>query len=168
MLRIIARNVTKRQPMRSVELHGRAKAPIVSPSQAYLLLYPPIPGQVKTNMRSVSTPTRAVLFRTVLAGCILTIATAAQAVDERHKKYACTACHVDAKKLIGPSYQDVADRYRTNYRSDPTATIDKLALKVKRGGARAWGQLPMPPHGHVPDADIRQMVKSVLEMPAKK
>ncbi len=94
--------------------------------------------------------------------------TAALAMDETHKKYACTACHADARKLIGPSYQDVADKYRGDYAKDPKAVIAKLSSKVKVGGSGVWGPLPMAPHGHVPDADVQRMVKAVLDMPPKK
>ena len=118
-------------------------------------------------MTNASIPTFAA-FRVALASSCLCFAASAEAIDELHRKYVCTACHADTKKLIGPGYQDVADRYRAQYQRDPVVTIDKLTLKVGRGGAGAWGQLPMPPHGHVPEADVRKMVKSVLEMPAKK
>jgi len=93
---------------------------------------------------------------------------AALAMDETHKRYACTACHADARKLVGPSYQDVANRYRADYAKDPKAVIAKLSDKIKAGGSGVWGRLPMAPHGHVPDADVQKMVKAVLDMPAKK
>lgn len=108
------------------------------------------------------------------AACALTAAlcivgsTSALAMDENHRKYACTACHADAKKLIGPSYQDVADKYRADYAKDARAVIAKLTGKVKAGGSGVWGPLPMAPHGHVPDADVEKMVKAVLDMPPKK
>ena len=113
-------------------------------------------------------------FNATNLACALTAAlsisgaTVALAMDETHKKYACTACHADQKKLIGPSYQDVADKYRADYAKDPNAVIAKLSGKVKAGGSGVWGPLPMAPHGHVPDADVQKMVNAVLDMPAKK
>lgn len=98
----------------------------------------------------------------------LAVAGNALAMDELHKKWACTACHQDNAKLVGPSYQDVADKYRAEYKKDAKGTIAKLSAKVKAGGAGAWGQIPMTPHGHVPDADIQKMVKSLLDMPPAK
>ena len=73
------------------------------------------------------------------------------------KKHNCLACHATDKKLVGPSYKDVAAKYR----SDPGAEA-KLAAKVKKGGQGVWGQVPMPPNSAVPDADIHSLVKWIL------
>lgn len=73
------------------------------------------------------------------------------------KKYNCLTCHaVDAKK-IGPSYQDVAAKYKGDAGAEA-----KLVAKVKSGGSGVWGQIPMPPNAAVPDADIKALVKWVL------
>jgi cytochrome c5 len=84
-------------------------------------------------------------------------APAAAAGGELLQKSGCVACHATDKKLVGPSYKDIAAKYG----SDKDA-LDKLAKKVKAGGAGVWGQIAMPPHGHVADADIQAMVKYVL------
>ena len=81
----------------------------------------------------------------------------AQASDALAKKHACFACHAVDKKLVGPSYKEVADKYR----SDKGAEA-KLFDKVKKGGTGVWGQVPMPPNGAVPDADIKTLVKWIL------
>ena len=73
------------------------------------------------------------------------------------KKHNCMACHAMDKKLVGPSYQEVAAKYKGQ--KDAEA---KLADKVKKGGTGAWGQIPMPPNAAVPDADIKTLVKWVL------
>jgi cytochrome c len=73
------------------------------------------------------------------------------------KKYNCLACHAMDKKLVGPSYVDVA----TKYKGDAGAEA-KLIAKVKNGGSGVWGPIPMPPNAAVPDADIKTLVKWVL------
>jgi len=73
------------------------------------------------------------------------------------KKHNCLACHAVDKKLVGPSYKDVAAKYK----SDAGAEA-KLVAKVKTGGTGVWGQIPMPPNASVPDADIKTLVKWVL------
>lgn len=95
---------------------------------------------------------------------------AALAVDELHKKHACTACHADDKKLVGPSYKDVAGKYA----KDKDA-VKKLTDKVRKGGSGVWGPVPMPPNASASDAELDKMVKSILAMakstaaaPAKK
>jgi cytochrome c len=73
------------------------------------------------------------------------------------KKHNCLACHAADKKLIGPSYKDVAAKYKADAGAEA-----KLIAKVKNGGVGAWGQIPMPPNAAVPDADIKALVKWVL------
>lgn len=96
----------------------------------------------------------AVLILGVLA------AVPAAASDELAKKYACFACHATDKKMVGPSYKDVAAKYRAD-----KAAPAKLAEKVKKGseaGKLVWGTVPMPPNATVPDADINALVKWIL------
>jgi cytochrome c len=73
------------------------------------------------------------------------------------KKYNCLTCHAMDKKVIGPSYQDVAAKYKGDAGAEA-----KLVAKIKNGGAGVWGQIPMPPNPNVPEADIKTLVKWVL------
>jgi cytochrome c len=81
----------------------------------------------------------------------------ARASEELAKKHACFACHATDKKLVGPSYKEVAAKYRTDKGADA-----KLFEKVKKGGTGVWGQVPMPPNAAVSDADIRALVKWIM------
>lgn len=73
------------------------------------------------------------------------------------KKYNCTACHAVDKKLVGPSYQDIAKKYAGQ--KDAEAMLFE---KVKKGGKGTWGAIPMPPNANVKDDDIKTLVKWVL------
>ncbi len=81
----------------------------------------------------------------------------ALAQDALAKKYGCLACHAVDKKVIGPSYKEVAAKYKGQ--KDAEA---KLVDKVKKGSTGVWGKIPMPPNASVPDADIKALVKWVL------
>ena len=81
----------------------------------------------------------------------------AMAQLELAQKNACTACHAVDKKIVGPAYKDVANKYR----GDKTAQA-KLEEKVKKGGVGVWGQVPMPPNTQVSDADIKKLVTWIL------
>jgi len=83
----------------------------------------------------------------------------ASASEALLKKNNCTACHAIDKKLVGPSYKDVAKKYASQ--GDAAKT---LAEKVKKGGKGNWGQVPMPPNPAVSDADIAEMIKYVLSL----
>ena len=93
---------------------------------------------------------QAALFLALAAAAALP----AYAQEELAKKHNCLACHAVDKKLVGPSYKEVAAKYR----NDPAAEA-KLFEKVKKGGQGVWGQVPMPPNAQVPDADIKALVK---------
>jgi len=83
----------------------------------------------------------------------------ASANEELAKKQGCFACHALDKKLVGPAYKDVAAKYRGDKGAEA-----KLFDKVKKGGTGVWGTVPMPPNGHVPDADIKTLVKWILSL----
>ena len=70
---------------------------------------------------------------------------------------ACMGCHAVDRKLVGPSFKDIAARYK----SDPQAVV-KLSKKVKDGGSGVWGAIPMPAHPRLSDADLRSVVEWVL------
>lgn len=98
---------------------------------------------------------RVVLLVGVLAAAFSALPAAAS--EELAKKHACFACHTVDKKLVGPSYKDVAAKYR----SDKGAAA-KLAEKVKNGSQGVWGNVPMPPNSAVPDADVKALVSWIL------
>jgi cytochrome c len=81
----------------------------------------------------------------------------ALASEELAKKHACFACHAVDKKMVGPSYKDVAAKYR----ADKDAA-KKMAASVKNGSQGKWGTVPMPPNSAVPDGDINTLVKWIL------
>lgn len=71
---------------------------------------------------------------------------------------ACVACHTVDKRVVGPSFREVAAKYAGD--GDAPA---KLASKVKQGGAGAWGNVPMPPNAAISDADLGQIVAWILQ-----
>jgi cytochrome c len=79
------------------------------------------------------------------------------ASPELAKKHACFACHAVDKKLVGPSYKDVAGKYKGDKGAEA-----RLFDKVKKGSQGTWGQVPMPPNAAVPDGDVRALVKWIL------
>ena len=70
----------------------------------------------------------------------------------------CMACHGVANKLVGPGYNEIAQKYQAQADAE-----EMLVAKVKMGGQGNWGAIPMPPQAHVTDEDIRQLVQWVLQ-----
>lgn len=73
------------------------------------------------------------------------------------KKYACVACHGINNKIIGPSFSDVAIRYKNVASADK-----KLIEKIRKGSAGNWGNSPMPPQTLPTDDELASLVKWVL------
>jgi cytochrome c551/c552 len=72
--------------------------------------------------------------------------------------YGCTGCHAIEHKVVGPAFKDVADKYRGQ------RVEARLVDKVRRGGAGAWGSIPMPPNPQVPDPELRAIVQWILAL----
>ncbi len=69
----------------------------------------------------------------------------------------CMACHAVDKKLVGPSYKDVAAKY-----AGQKDAVDKLSVKIMKGSAGVWGPIPMPANAQVNDAEAKKLAAWVL------
>jgi cytochrome c len=78
-------------------------------------------------------------FATALIAMLAT-APAAYASPELARSKNCVACHHPERKMIGPSFKAVAERYGKD-----EAAIKSLSEKVVKGGGGVWGPTPMPP-----------------------
>ena len=87
----------------------------------------------------------------------LLVSAPAIASEDLAKQKACLACHQVKTKLVGPSYVDVAAKYK----SDKDAET-KLATKIRAGGVGVWGQVPMPANPAVSEAEAKILAKWVL------
>jgi cytochrome c len=87
----------------------------------------------------------------------LLLAGAAQADEKLAQSNGCLTCHSVEKKILGPSYKDVAAKYNGDKGAEAS-----LAKKVKEGGTGEWGAFTMPPNSQVKDADIAALVKWIL------
>ena len=66
------------------------------------------------------------------------------------RKHTCLSCHDESKKMIGPTFREVAQRKYTNA---------KLISLIKSPDPSNWPQYaaPMPPMSHVPQADLQKI-----------
>ena len=82
----------------------------------------------------------------------------------------CLTCHKVSEKLVGPAYQDVANKY-----AGVDTAVTYLAHRIINGvGAndkKDWGSETndaiMTPHPQISEADAEQMVKYVLLLKTK-
>jgi len=91
----------------------------------------------------------------VVAAASLIFASAAMAADmPAAGKAKCGGCHAIDKVLMGPSFNDIAAKYK----GDKDAA-GKIAANITKGGSFGWkAKMPMPPKGlGASDADIKAM-----------
>jgi len=87
----------------------------------------------------------------------LTVAVPAMADMALATSKNCMACHAVDKKLVGPSYKDVAAKY-----AGQKDAVDKLAAKIIKGGGGVWGPVPMPANAQVSEADAKKLAAWVM------
>jgi cytochrome c len=83
----------------------------------------------------------------------------ADPVDDAMTKAGCMACHTKDKKIIGPSFKEIAAKYKGQ---DVTA---KLTDKVRKGGSGSFGPVPMSPNppDKISDADLKAAIELILK-----
>lgn len=86
------------------------------------------------------------------------------------RKMNCVACHAKNHKVVGPSWADVAARYRGatdfEYNGQRYPLVEGLVMKVSKGGAGRWGNMPMPSldPGGVHQEEIGELVRYILNV----
>jgi cytochrome c len=97
---------------------------------------------------------KRILLSMTIAASLLTPALADQALATSRN---CMACHAADKKLVGPSYKAVADKY-----AGDKAAVDMLATKIVKGGSGGWGPVPMPANPQVSEAEAKKLAAWIL------
>jgi cytochrome c len=69
----------------------------------------------------------------------------------------CMSCHAVERKVLGPSFKDVAAKYK-----DDKGAVDTLASKIMKGGSGVWGPVPMPANNQVSEADAKKLAAWVM------
>lgn len=77
------------------------------------------------------------------------------------KKMNCTACHSIDKKVVGPAWKAVADKYKGQ-----AGAAEKLIVKVSKGGSGVWGKMPMPANdaAGTKQKEITELVEFILAL----
>ncbi len=75
------------------------------------------------------------------------------------KNYDCMNCHRIDKRVVGPSFNEVAAKYKGD-----AGAAAKLMEKVRNGGSNVWGPVGMPSNPKVSDADLKTIVAYILTL----
>ena len=93
----------------------------------------------------------------VAAGLTLAGSSVAADMPDMAKKYGCTSCHKIDKKVVGPAWQAVADKYKGD-----AGAADALSAKIIKGGGGVWGSIPMPATAKITDAEAKELTTFIL------
>ncbi len=104
-------------------------------------------------------PVRAVsLAGGAVAAAPAVSAPAADPAQALATKAGCMACHTAKQRVIGPSFAEIAAKYRAD-----SGAETRLMAKVKSGGQGVWGNVPMPPFANLQEQDLRTLVRWILK-----
>ena len=99
---------------------------------------------------------KRILFTLAAASTLAAPAMADQALAQSKN---CMACHAVDKKLVGPAYKEVAAKY-----AGDSGAVDKLAIKIQKGGSGVWGAIPMPANPQVNDEEAKKLAAWVMSL----
>ncbi len=74
----------------------------------------------------------------------------------------CLSCHGENHRIAGPAWSQVASKFRGKVQRE---VVSALTHKVRNGSVGVWGNVPMPPHPNLSEADARAAVTYVLSVP---
>ena len=97
------------------------------------------------------------IYLPLLATAGLLSSVTVQADEALAKSKNCLACHSVEKKIVGPSYKEIAKKYAGQ--KDMEA---KLAEKILKGGKGSFGEVPMPPNAAVKPDEAAKLAKWIL------
>jgi cytochrome c len=83
----------------------------------------------------------------------------AQNGEQLTKESDCSSCHAADREVVGPAYSEIAKKY-----AGQSDAADKLAQRVKDGGSGNWGNMQMPPHYELTDAQRQEIVRWILSL----
>jgi cytochrome c len=98
-------------------------------------------------------------MKKVLSAALLSLGLAAPAFADLALATSknCMSCHAVERKVLGPSFKDVAAKYK-----DDKGAVDTLASKIRKGGSGVWGPVPMPANNQVSEADAKKLAGWIL------
>jgi cytochrome c len=140
--------ITSEIPARARNAHGNlmAQQRVVGPVRGADTTRPPLTGQAGEHAGELAARALATVTSPADGSAGMALA----------RQHACVSCHALDHRVVGPSFKEIAARYRS------AADAAALVNKMKAGGAGAWGPVPMPPQAHVGDTDLQALARWIL------
>jgi cytochrome c len=122
-------------------------------------------GSFRDRMRRPVEPESAMKPTSLLGAaaiCCVSLASHAAEPSQIALKAGCTVCHTVNKKIIGPTFREIAAKYK----GKPNA-VAALSQQVRKGSVGVWGTVPMVPSDatKISDADLASLITWILKTP---
>lgn len=102
---------------------------------------------------------KRVLIVAALFTCILSTPAFADGL-ENARKAGCLSCHAVDRKVVGPSFRDVASKYKSVNGAEAN-----LIKKIRKGGSGVWGKMRMPANlGKMTKEEYKATVDWILSL----
>jgi cytochrome c len=94
----------------------------------------------------------ALVFTMSLASC-----SPVHASEQLVKQKNCTGCHSVDKKIVGPSFKQIAAKYKF-------LAEDNMHMTILNGSKGQWGSIPMPAHPQVSEKEAKTMIAWIMTL----
>jgi len=71
----------------------------------------------------------------------------------------CSTCHKESAVSIGPAFEKIATKYKNDNKA-----VDYLASKVIGGSHGVWGEVPMPAHSAMKEAEVKKITEWIMTL----
>jgi cytochrome c len=141
-------SITSEIPARARDAHGdlMAQHRVIGPVRGADTSRPPLTGRAGEHAGELAARARSTVTPSADASGGMALA----------RQHACVSCHALDQRVVGPSFKEIAARYRS------AGDVAGLVSKMKSGGAGTWGSVPMPPQAHVGDRDLQTLARWIL------
>lgn len=92
-----------------------------------------------------------------LALVAASVSVPASASPELARSKNCVACHSVERRMVGPAYKAMAERYPAD-----DDNVRTLSEKIRKGGGGVWGPMPMPPQANVSPEEAEALARWIL------
>jgi cytochrome c len=150
--------ISRRAWRRQTDIDTSESAPVLDEHAAHTLLADGFVYNCACFRDDIQGVFMKFLFAALFAFSVLAAGNAT-ASEKLAQSSGCMTCHTVERKVIGPSYKEIAAKYR----NDKSAEAN-MVKKVKSGGSGVWGPTPMPPNAHVKEDDIKAIVAWILAL----
>jgi len=114
-------------------------------------------GNLAEQNRGIGPVRGTAIVANALKGGALALVVQESSARALAERSGCLACHGAAARIVGPSFAEIAARYRSD-----EGVEARLMAKVKSGAQGVWGAVPMPPQAGLQDGELRAVVRWIL------